>query len=363
MKKALELLSALGKIHHAKRLIRVSSAQVSGVSYKTIGDSGIEFLRELAGSGAKARIPATLNPAGVEFGSHSQLEFPDFFVEKQREIVKLYTDMGVLPSCTCTPYYGGNLPRLGESVAWAESSAVIYANSVLGARSNRESALSALAAAIVGKIPRYGLHLEENRAPTFVVDVAAPMLSEADFAALGYYVGQRFEGVPYFRVRRKPRGEELKTLGAALATGKVSMFHCHRVTPEASLYSTEGLEVVEITPEQISETYRQLNSTQDVDIVAVGCPHSSIQEVREVIEADPKREVWVFTSRHIKELFKDRVENQNIKLISDTCMVVAPLEEMGIKSIGVNSAKAAFYSSHLSNLKVRFDSLENLLRE
>lgn len=359
MKKVLELLTAMGEVHHAKRLLPISSAQISGVSYKTIGDAGIEFLEDMAGSGVKASVPATLNSSGVELSS--ELCFPRDFVEKQERIVELYRRMGILPSCTCTPYYTGNLPHMGEHVAWAESSAVVYANSVLGAMTNRESALSALAAAIIGKAPQYGLHLRENRAPTLVVEVSSTLTNGADFPALGYYVGQNFKGIPYFRVRRKPRGEELKCLGAALATGKISMFHYHNVTPEASLYPTGGLEKVEVTPRELGEVYKKLNTCRDVDIVAVGCPHAGIAEVKEVIDANPAREVWVFTSRPIKELFKGKIENENIKLIADTCMVVSPLKEMGIESIGVTSAKAAFYSMNLSNLKVRFDSLENLL--
>ncbi len=361
MKKALEILIILAEIHNAKRLIPITSAQISGVSYKTIGDAGLEFLKDMAEAEIKVNTPSTLNPAGVDFTS--ELKFPEDFVEKQREIIDTYTKMGILPSCTCTPYYAGNLPRMGDHIAWAESSAVIYANSVLGAMTNRESALSALSAALVGKVPDYGLHMKENRAPTLLVEVEYPIINEADYAALGYHIGQNYEGIPYFRIRKKPRAEDLKTLGAALATGQVSMFHYHNITPEASHYPIDKIEKVELGQKEVSEAYEKLNSTEDVDIIAVGCPHAGITEILDVIKADPKREVWVFTSKNLKELFKDRIDNENIKLIADTCMVVSPIEKMGIKSIGVNSAKAAFYSMNLSNLKVKFDSLENLLKE
>ncbi len=360
LRKALEILIALAEIHNAKRLIPVSSAQVSGVSYKTIGDAGLEFLRDLADSEVKVSVPTTLNPSGAEL--NSELNFPEEFVEKQRQIIEAYSRLGVLTTCTCTPYFAGNLPKYGEHIAWAESSAVIYANSVLGARTNRESALSALAAALVGKTPEYGLHLEENRKPDFVVEIELPLSTEVEYAALGYYIGQNYSGIPYFRGRKRPSSDHLKALGAALATGKISMFHFHNSTPEAHLYTTDNLKKVEITAKELKEAYDYLNTADDVDVVAVGCPHASISEIYQVIKAKPKREVWIFTSKHIKEMFRDKIQNSNIKLIADTCMVVAPLEEMGIKSIGVNSAKAAFYCMNLSNLKVRFDSLQNLLR-
>jgi hypothetical protein len=351
LQRAIELLVALGEIRGAEKLIPVGSAQVSGVSYKTIGDAGLEFLRGLAATGVKARITATLNPMGADPLQWQELGFSKEFMEKQMEILEAYKKMGVLPSCTCTPYLADNRPARGKSVSWAESSAVVFANSVLGAKTNRESGISALASALIGKTPYHGLHLDENRTATFRIKVEAELRSDADYSALGYYVGKNYEGVPVFE-NIKPSLEELKALSAGLGVGQINMFHMDE--------GGNGLEGVSFGGEELKETYESLNTAEEADVICVGCPHCSLREIRELIKLKPKREVWAFTSRQNCGLIKESLGN--IKLISDTCMVVSPLEDLGINSIGVNSAKAAFYSANLSKLGVRFDSLENLLK-
>lgn len=351
LQKAMELLVAMGEIRGAEKLIPVRSAQVSGVSYKTIGDAGLEFLRELAATGVKARIMATLNPMGADMVQWRELGFKAEFMAKQLEILEAYKKMGVLPSCTCTPYLAGNLPTRGESVSWAESSAVVFANSVLGAKTNRESGVSALASALIGKTPYHGLHLDENRTATFRVKVEAGLRGEADYSALGYYISKHYDGIPAFDII-KANLEELKALGAGLGVGAISMFH---------LQDKNKLDTVSFGEEELKETYEELNTAEDVDVICIGCPHCSLRELHELIKLSPKREVWAFTPRQNLGLIKDSLRG-NIKLISDTCMVVSPLEDLGISSIGVNSAKAAFYATNLSRLGVRFDSLENLLK-
>lgn len=354
--KAMELLVALGDIYGAEKFASIASAQISGVSYKTIGDAGLEFLKDLASKNARARVVATLNPMGVDLELSKEFGYPEKFVKKQFEILKAYVTMGILPTCTCTPYLIGNLPRFGESISWAESSAVVFANSVLGARTNRESGISALASAIVGKTPYYGLHLNKNRTGSLIVNVKAE-LSEADYSAMGYYIGKNYEGIPVFKNIR-PSMEEMKLLSAALATGSISMFQVKNVTPE---YSDVKAEKVEFGKEELKETYEMLNTCSDVDVICIGCPHCSIGEILDIAKLKPEREVWVFTAKQNKALVQKQIKNKNIKLISDTCMVVSPLEELGIRAVGVNSAKAAFYCSNLSKLEVRFDSLVNLI--
>jgi hypothetical protein len=350
LRKAMELLVALGEIKGAERLIPVASAQVSGVSYKTIGEAGLEFLRSLASTGVKAQVMATLNPAGVDLLRWRELGFSEGFAAKQLEIIEVYRKMGILPSCTCTPYLAGNLPARGESVSWAESSAVVFANSVLRARTNRESGVSALASALTGKTPYYGLHLAKNRDATFRVKVKAELKSEADYSALGYYIGKHYEGIPVFD-NIKAGLEELKALAAALGVGGISMFR---------LRDENKLETVSFDEEELKATYEELNTAEEADVICIGCPHCSLRELHGLIKLRPRREVWAFTGRQ-NMLIKDSLQGK-IRLISDTCMVVAPLEELGINTIGVNSAKAAFYSANLSKLGVRFDSMENLLR-
>jgi predicted aconitase len=158
VKKSMEILVALGNIYGAEKLIEVGSVQVAGVSYHNLGDAGLEFLNELAKDG-KVRVLTTLNPAGMDLENWRNLGIDEEFARKQNMVIEAFSKMGIIISCTCTPYLIGNLPRYGEHIAWSESSAVTFANSVIGAKTNREGGPSALAAAFVGKTPCYGLRI------------------------------------------------------------------------------------------------------------------------------------------------------------------------------------------------------------
>ena len=231
--KMLEILVALGTVFGAERLVSVKSVQVSGASYKTIGKYGLEWLEELD---ARAVVPAVLNPVGMPRGRWQEMGIDPAFAEKQNAVIAAYERLGIRLECTCTPYYL-NSPRYKDHLAWSESSAVSYANSVIGARTNREGGPAALAAAIIGKTPCYGLHLAANRTPQMVVEVATGGrdLSIAHYGALGYLAGKRVGNrIPYFRDIR-PNADGLKALGAAMAaTGAVALYHVEGVTPEAS---------------------------------------------------------------------------------------------------------------------------------
>jgi len=357
-RKAMEILVALGEINEAQKLVPISSAQVSGVSYKTIGDYGLEFLSEWASHDTKVKAFTTLNPAGVDPDIANEMGYSKTFIEKQRQIIEVYRSMGIIPSCTCTPYLAGNLPEFGESVAWAESSSVIFANSVLGARTNIESGVSALSSALIGKTPYYGLHIKQNRKPTFEVTVEASLEDMSDYAAMGYAIGQEHDGIPLFK-GITPTRDDMKLMGAALATGSISMFHVEDVTQEYA--REEKLEKITFGQRELREAYDVLNTIDDPDIICIGCPHCSINEAMDVIKSDPKREVWIFTARQNRSILEKHAKGKNVKIICDTCMVVSPLEDLGIKSVGVNSAKAAFYCRNLSRLDVRFDSLKRLI--
>ncbi len=216
VQKAMEILTALGKIYGAEDLVPVTSVQVAGVSYKNLGDAGLGFLAEWAAQGARVRVPTTLNPAGLDLERWRELGFDADFADRQARVIQAFSDMGIRTTCTCTPYFVGNLPERGDHVAWAESSAVSFANSVLGARTNREGGPSALAAAITGRTPRYGLHLAKNRRAQVVVEVRCPVQSYADFGALGAMVGRMARNrVPYFRVS----SFEFGVLGSVLESG------------------------------------------------------------------------------------------------------------------------------------------------
>ena len=168
--KAMELVVALGKIYKAENLVDITSAHLSGASYKTIGDGGLLYLEDMVKGGARVKVPSTLNPIGMDRTRWAEMHITDDFAKKQLRIVELYGSMGIKTTCSCTPYTGANVPKLGDHVAWAESSALSFVNSMIGARTNREGGPGALAAAILGKTANYGLHLKENRKPTVIID-------------------------------------------------------------------------------------------------------------------------------------------------------------------------------------------------
>ena len=359
IRKSMDILVALGDIYGAPELVDITSAQVSGVSYKTIGEAGLEYLEDLAKDGSgKATINASLNPPGTDLDNWKELGFPEEFAIKQNQIVDAYANLGISKTCTCTPYLVGNVPRFGDHVSWSESSAVAYVNSVIGARTNREGGPAALAAAIVGKTPLYGFHLDHKRKANLVVNVSDE-LSGADFGALGYIIGKVVgSGVPYFKLQNTPDNNDLKTLGAALASsGSVALYHMENVTPE---YKQADVEEVEdhmfISKKEILETREKLTTTdRQPDLICLGCPHASLEEL------------WICTSVSVKATadrmgYTEAIERAGGNVVCDTCMVVAPIEDMGFEVIGVNSAKAANYVPSMCGLDVVYNDVENLIQ-
>ncbi len=235
--KAIEILAALGDIYEADRLIPIKSAQIAGVSYKTIGDAGLEWISDLKG---KVVVPSILNPAGMDLECWKEMGISEDFAKKQEKIIQAYSALGVRIECSCTPYnIFDNLAGFGDHVAWSESSAISYANSVIGARTNREGGPSALSAALIGKTPNYGFHLDENRKGNVLVELKTGMENWTDWDALGFYIGKtlkRYEAVPVFaNIPKSVTTYELKRMGAALATGPgtIAMYHAVGITPEA----------------------------------------------------------------------------------------------------------------------------------
>ncbi|MDZ7334112.1 MAG: aconitase X catalytic domain-containing protein [candidate division KSB1 bacterium] len=381
LKKAIEILVALGQIYGAKEMVAVTSAQIAGVSYKNIGDPGLEFLRDWADQNARVHIPAFMNPAGIDRQLWRQLGFPEEFAQKQLEIIEALKRMGVRATLTCTPYHIGIVPQKGEHIAWSESSAVCYANSVLGARTNREGGPSALAAAFCGRTPRFGLHLHENRLATHRVLVNCQLKSSADFGLLGYVVGKKIgNGVPFFHGIDLPADETarivcLKALGAAMAaSGAVALYHIEDFTPEAIAYGERMIKqnaaVIEI---QYLEDARIVLNQQgnQIDLVTLGCPHASLEELRVIAEMIGQRQLkkplWIATSAIVREDARangwlEIIERAGGKVLADTCMVVAPLEEMGIKYIATNSAKAATYLPSHQAAVVRYGTTEQCVQ-
>jgi len=369
--KAIEIVAALGEIYQAEDLIPVVSAQVAGVSYGNLGEAGLQFLRAWADEGARVVVPTTLNPAGMDLQAWRELGIPEGYARRQLEVVEAYRAMGITISCSCTPYLAGNVPGFGQHIAWSESSAVSYANSVLGARTNREGGPSALAAAITGRTAKYGLHLDHDRQGHLVVEVGCALHSPTDFSALGYMVGQMAtDRVPYFRLNSgpEPGQDELKALGAAMAAnGSVALYHVEGLTPEARSCNMLASGATIITIDSLAEGYQALDGTsRDIDLVWIGCPHASLAEIEHTADllngAQIEAELWVTAAREVLETasaraLTGRIEACGGRVVADACLIGAPLGEMGFMNIATNSSKGAFYLRDHSHLQVRFGSL------
>ena len=358
--KAMEILVALGEIYGAEKLIEISSVQVAGVSYHNLGDAGIEFLNEFAEDG-HVRVLTTLNPAGMDMENWRQLGISEDFAEKQKVVIDAFSKLGIITSCTCTPYLIGNLPRFREHVAWSESSAVTFVNSVIGARTNREGGPSALAAAIVGKTPAYGLHLDENRVPDVNIDVKAKLKSVSDWGALGYSIGKKAENkIPYITGIKRATIDELKSFSASVVTyGAKPIFYIKNITPEKA---KKPATKITITEDDLKEAYKAINDEgEEIDFVSIGCPHASIAEIAEVARLlkgkKVKAEFWITTARSTKQLadlrgYTKTIEEAGAKFACDTCLAVAPLKGR-FKAVATNSAKGCFYARGTNQMKTK----------
>ncbi len=372
MERMFRLLVRLGDIYGADKMIPVGSVQVAGVSYKSIGDPGTEFLEDMAGKNAKVKVLTYLNPAGMDLENWKKLGFPKDFAKNQLRIMDAFKKMGIVVTSTCTPYLAGNLPRFREHIAWSESSAVSFSNSVIGARTNREGGPSALAAALCGRTPNYGLHLWENRQPDYEIKVDVDITFNSDFGALGSIVGKEVKNkIPYFTGIKNADTDQLKSLGAAMAaSGAVAIYHVKDLTPEADQVDKKNLETINVTQEDLDKAYEELSSGKEPDIVILGCPHASLKEISRLsnkLEGKKlKKPVWICTSRMVKEAAKRMGYNDIIvkaggNIVADTCMVVSPIEQMGYHTTGVNSGKAAKYLPGFCKQKVAFANIDKLV--
>jgi phosphomecalonate degydratase large subunit len=364
----MELLVALGRVFDADRMVPIASAQVSGASYKTIGEWGLRWLQDLD---ARVAVPTVLNPVGMPREGWRELGISPEFAARQNEVLEAYRRLGVRLECTCTPYYLMRV-QYGQHLAWAESSAVAYANSVLGARTNREGGPSALAAAIVGRTPFYGLHDVKKRAPALMLDVEAGRdtgpLTAAHYGALGYLAGKHAGNrIPFFRGIR-PTREEMKALGAAMAaTGAVALFHVEGITPDARIfpYDLTGLERIFISRKEVAGVMER----GPVDAVALGCPHCAPEDLPQIASflrgKTVKKPLFIFMAARLLERESETVatiRRSGAQVVADTCMVVSPLME-GYRTIMVDSGKALAYVPSMCGAMARLGTREECLRE
>ncbi len=332
-----------------EEFVRVKSVHVSGVSYATIGDWGRRWLKKVS-ENVRVRVLTTTNPAGMDVLGWREMGIPEDFAEGQLEIIDSLTRMGVIPSLTCTPYLAGNLPKRGEHVSWGESSAVAFANSVLGAMTNREGGVKTVVSAVTGITPKYGMHLPENRKPNLQVTIRERNLSYLEFTLLGYLAGElNPSSVPCYSISGEV--DDLKGLGAGgAASGSIEMFYTGMCP----------LKEVKISKRDLMELKDKLSTFDEgTDLVAIGCPHLSLRQLRDIAVSLSGRkalvEFWLFTSRsaiaQLPDPLRKALKDAGVRVWADTCMVVSPLERMGFRKVTTNSAKAAKYLKSLRGLE------------
>ena len=374
--KSMEILTTLGEIFEAESMIPVYSVQIAGVSYANLGEAGLEFLSEMAEDG-KVRVLTTLNPAGMDRENWETLGIDKEFAKNQNRVIEAFAKMGIITTCSCTPYLIGNAPHFGQHLAWAESSAVCYANSVIGAKTNREGGPSALAAALTGKTPNYGYHLEKNRHGEVFVNIETGVKGTDSFGVLGKLIGDKLgelgKKIPYITGIQEATVEELKSFCASIATyGGTALFHMEGITPEYNKYPKPVKIDIEITQDDLDKVRSELiDDNIDIDFVSIGCPHASIREIAKIASLlkgkKVKKEFWITTARPTKKIadevgYSKIIEEAGAKFAADTCCVVAPIKGR-FKGIMVDSAKACYYGRAKNKFKVKIGPIEECIEE
>ncbi len=370
---AMNVVVKVGEALGAERLVRITNAHISGISYKNIGDEGLEFLKSILESGVRFSVPTTINPAGIDLEDWKEMGVSESFAYKQREIIEVFKKMGATPLLSCTPYKYSKI-KYRDHIAWSESNAVLYANSVIGARTNRDGGPLALFEGIVGRAPLVGMHVEENRRPTVVYDLAQvgeKVDEKGFFSELGYLIGMEVKkGIP--AVINPPKGllskRKVKLFLAALGTaGSIAMVLIQGLSPEFKEEDLKGLEVVRPSIGELADVRERFSA--DADVIVLGCPHLFPEELVDIVTKLQNcdkllKRLIIFTSRRAAMVASNHIERlrmKGVKVFYDTCMVVADLRSMGINSVIVDSAKAAYYLQS-QGYNVRLMGREEALR-
>ncbi len=375
----MRILVEMAGVMGADRLIDVTSAHVDSCLYH--GLAGLEFAERLVAGGARVGVPTTLNVSSLDL-LHPELYRVDAEMTMlARRQMDAYVAMGCKPTWTCAPYQLSNRPELGEHVAWAESNAIVFANSVLGARTNRYGDFIDICAAICGRVPDAGLHREEERRARIAFRLSGVsdrlMREDVIYPVLGHLVGRAAgTAIPAIVGLPTDRSEDrLKALGAAASSsGAVAMFHAVGVTPEAPTLeaATGGVVVreVQVTPTHLRIARDELSTTSDVALgaVSVGTPHFSTGEFEELLtliaDAPPTIPFFVSTGRDVLEEIERRgmlPALQGIRVVTDTCTYLTPI--MNARGpVMTNSAKWAWYAPGNLGVEVVFGSLAECVR-
>lgn len=378
---AASILVRMAPLYGATSLLPVTRAHIDGVILT--GSAGLAFAERLAQLGGTVAVPTSLNVMSMDRQQWRSLGQDAEFAARARRLGQAYLTMGAVPTFTCAPYQTVHAPTFGEQIAWSESNAVAYANSVIGARTNRYGDYLDICCAITGRVPAAGLHLDEARTATVVINLPPlpPKLVARDdfYPVLGYLLGSLVsnEVAVFTGLEANPSEDQLKSLAAAAASsGEVALFHIVGITPEAPTLATAlagraPARSVGVTLQDLRAARAKLTSaTSDtVDVVAFGSPHCSLAECRTLAQlmvgrrAAPGVEVFITTSRAVRDILQRTgdlaiLEEFGAKVTADTCIVVAPLVNPAARTLMTNSGKYAHYGPGLLGVDSIFGSTE-----
>ena len=386
---AMSIVTRMAEVYGAEELIDISQTHIDACGF--VSQSGLEFADRLVELGAKVAVPSTLNMVPLDLQNWEAHGMPDEHARQAKRLAQAYIDMGCIPTWTCAPYQGYLTPRFGQQLVWGESNAVSYANSVLGARTNRYGDYIDICAAITGRAPKCGLHVESNRRGQVLVRVdglpPAVFDDEVFYAMLGYLIGHALQDrVPVIQgLPADIRGDQLKAMGAAAASsGAVALYHVVGVTPEAptldaAFQGGEPSEVLEIDLADLARAWSDLSTVAEgtrLDAVVLGCPHFSyaeFEQLADAIEHEGGRSVasqvrfLILTSQTAHSLlrrsrFLDTIEGFGAEVILDTCTLCAPILASDTSVVMTNSAKQAYYAPGELSTGVAFGSTKDCVR-
>lgn len=379
-KMAMSILVRMAEVAGAKELLDITGAHIDSTVY--IGDAGLEFAERLANLGAKVAVPTTLNVSGLDEHHWKEWAVPPLWAKQSQRQMAAYQSMGTIPTWTCAPYQTEMRPTFGQQIAWGESNAIVFANSVIGARTERYPDMFDVCCAITGRAPAIGLHLTENRAGKILLklkDIPEALQMGDDFyPVLGHYLGKiTLDRIPVIEgMGIVPNDDQLKALGAAAASsGAVALFHMVGVTPEAptveaAFQGNAPQETIIVTMDILREARLELTHTDNtkLDMVVLGSPHFSLAEFKKLapLVAGKKKnghvKFLVTSSRAMAQLaqqagFLEQLKEFGAQLTVDTCILTTPMLPEEIQFLMTNSAKFAYYAPGLLNKKIAFGSL------
>ena len=367
---AMRILCRMASMYGATSLLRITRAHIDGVILT--GAAGLEFAEQLADLGGQVSVPTSLNVMSMDQHRWRDWDQAPDFAGRALRLGQAYVRMGARATFTCAPYQTEHAPSFGEQIAWSESNAVAFANSVIGARTNRYGDYLDICCALVGKVPAAGLHLDEPRLATILLELdplPAGLADRDDFyPVLGYLMGSLVGGevAVVSGLTARPTEDQMKALGAAAASsGEVAMFHIAGITPEAptvadALGHRPPGRTLRISLEDLRTARSALSTATGsrLDVVAFGSPHCSLAECRTLAglmdgrTAAENVEVFVTTSRAVRDLLArsgelQKLEKFGARVVADTCIVVAPLVNPDAQVLMTNSAKYAHYGPGL----------------